>query len=57
MLEQPGFVIQQPGLGVQPAGEAGQLARTPDHAVARHDNPERVLPVGRTDRPAGLGIT
>jgi hypothetical protein len=46
------LVVEQPGLGVDAAGEARQRAVRSDHTVARHDDRDRVPPVRRTDRPS-----
>lgn len=41
--------VEQGALAVQSAAVAGEAAIRPDHAMARHDDPDRVVAVGKTD--------
>ena len=50
------LVGEEPRLGVEAAGEAGELAVGADHAVARDDDAQRVAAVRRADGP-GLART
>src|SRR3954452_8908411 len=45
----PGLEVEQRPLGRQPAAVAGERAVGADHAVARHDDRDRVLAVGGAD--------
>src|SRR5581483_1382865 len=49
------LVREEPALRVEPRGIAGELAGGADHAVARHDEPDRVCPAGGADGAGGRG--
>ena len=42
-------MVEQPGLDLEAAGEAGELAVGSDHTVARDHDRYRVLTIGRAD--------
>ena len=48
-----GFQIEQQPLPFQAAAEANQTTRGSDHAVAGHNDRNRVAPVGRSHRANG----
>ena len=47
-------MLQQPTLAVEPAAVARQAAVRADHAVARHDDRDRVAAVGGADRAGAV---
>src|SRR5437867_13301355 len=49
--QQRPLVLEQPALPVDAAAEACEVAVGPDHAMARHDDGDGVLAVGRAYRP------
>jgi hypothetical protein len=42
-------VVEEPGLGVEAAGESGEVTVRAHHPMARNDDRDRVLAVGRAD--------
>src|SRR5580698_9008834 len=50
------FQVQQIRLRLQPAGKACQLSRRANHAMARHNDGDRISSIGRAYRPHRLRI-
>ena len=55
-LGQRAFVLEQPLLARQAAAIAGEAAVRADHAMAGHDDADRVLAVGESGGADGLGL-
>ena len=50
------LVAQEPGLALEAAAVAGEIASGPDDPVAGHDDRHGVAAVGEPDRAAGLRV-
>ena len=47
---------EQPALALQPAAIAGERTVAADHAMARHDNADRICPLARPTARTASGL-